>query len=90
MKRYRLIFRGKRNTYYCVDTKTNQRESVGTGDSAAAQRLVNAKNEAVQHVAMNLQTAQVYLQHSDPSLATRTWQHVMEKIISMKTGPTRE
>ena len=39
---------------------------------------------------MNLQIAQVYLQHADSALAARTWQEVMEKIISMKTSNTRE
>ncbi len=39
---------------------------------------------------MNLQIAQVYLQYGDPALAARTWQHVMEQIVSLKTGPTQE
>jgi len=72
MKRYRLVYRGIRNTYYCFDTHINKRESLGISDKAEAQRLIDAKNEAVLHVGMNLQIAQVYLQHSDPSLATRT------------------
>ena len=90
MKRYRLVYRGIRNAYYSFDTHTKRRESLGTGKAEEAQRLVDTKNEAVQHAEMNLQIAQVYLQHSDPSLAVRTWQHVMEKIVSLKTGSTRE
>ena len=39
---------------------------------------------------MNLQIAQVYLQHSDPKLAARTWQNVMDQMVSLKFGPTRE
>ncbi|MBA4150601.1 MAG: tyrosine-type recombinase/integrase [Verrucomicrobia bacterium] len=39
---------------------------------------------------MNLQIAQVYLQHSDPTMATRTWKEVFDKIISTKTGSTQE
>ena len=35
---------------------------------------------------MNLQIAQIYLQHGDPALAGRTWQHVMEQIVSNKSG----
>jgi hypothetical protein len=69
MKRYRLVYRGIRNTYYSFDTHTNKRESLGTGDKHEAQRLIDVKNEAVRHVGMNLQIAQVYLQHSDPALA---------------------
>jgi len=90
MKRYRLVYRGIRNAYYSFDTHTKRRESLGTGNADEAQRLVDTKNEAVHHAEMNLQIAQVYLQHSDPALAARTWQHVMEKVVSLKTGSTRE
>ena len=53
-------------------------------------RLLHAKNEAALEPAMNLQIAQVYLEHGDPALSSRTWQHVMEQMISTKTGNTRE
>jgi hypothetical protein len=89
MKRYRLVYRGSRNTYYYFDTNLNKRESLGTGDKAEAQRLIDAKNEAVLHVGMNLQIAQVYLQHSDPSMATRTWQNVFDAIVAKKHGSTQ-
>ena len=90
MKRYRLVYRGNRDAYYSFDTHTKKRESLTTSNAAEAQRLVDARNEAVQHVEMNLQIAQIYLQHSDPTLTARTWQDVMEKIITLKTGSTRE
>ena len=89
MKRYRLIYRGCRDAYYCLDTHTHKRESLGINDAGEAQRLVDARNEAVRHVSMNLQIAQVYLQHSDPTLATRTWQNVMDAMGPLKTGPTQ-
>jgi site-specific recombinase XerD len=89
MKRYRLIYRGSRDAYYCFDTHTKKRESLGINDANEAQRLVDARNEAVRHVSMNLQIAQVYLQHSDPTLATRTWQNVMDAMGPLKTGPTQ-
>src|SRR5271165_1177278 len=89
MNRYRLVYRGIRNMFYCFDTHTNKRESLGIADKDEAQRLIDAKNEAVRHVGMNLQIAQVYLQHSDPSLATRTWQQVMDAIVAKKHGPTQ-
>jgi hypothetical protein len=38
---------------------------------------------------MNLQIAQVYLQHGDPALATRTWQDVMTQIAAAKSGNTQ-
>jgi hypothetical protein len=89
MKRYRLIYRGCRDAYYCFDTLTKKRESLGRTSADEAQRLVEARNEAVRHLAMNLQIAQVYLQHSDPTLATRTWQYVMDAMGPLKTGPTQ-
>jgi len=89
MKRYRLIYRGIRDAYYCFDTLTKKRESLGRASADEAQRLIEARNEAVRHVEMNLQIAQVYLQHSDPTLATRTWQNVMDAMGPLKTGPTQ-
>ena len=38
---------------------------------------------------MNLQIAQVYLQHADPTMAQRTWQNVMDAMFPLKTGPTQ-
>ena len=87
MKRYRLVYRGNRDAYYSFDTHTKKRESLTTSNAAEAQRLVDARNEAVQHVEMNLQIAQIYLQHSDPTLTARTWQDVMEKIITPGSAP---
>jgi len=89
MKRYRLVYRGSRNAYYCFDTQTSKRESLGTSNAEEAQRLIDTKNEAVRHSGMNLQIAQVYLQHSDPTLSTRTWQNVMDAMFLLKTGPTQ-
>jgi hypothetical protein len=90
MKRYRLIYRGCRDAYYCFDTLTKKRESLGRTSADEAQRLVEARNEAVRHLAMNLQIAQVYLQHSDPTLATRTWQNVIDAMGPLKSGPTQD
>lgn len=84
----RLSHRG--GMYYCYDAISKKRESLNTKDPAEARRLLAAKNEAVQHEAMNLQIAQVYLQHSDPSLKTRTWAMVMAQVTTQKKGPTRQ
>ena len=48
-----------------------------------------AMNEAGKQPAMNLSLARVYLRHSDPMVATRTWQNVLDEIIGIKTGPTQ-
>ena len=85
--RFRLFIRS--GIFYCEDTGTGKQTSLRTRDRAEAERLLAAKNEAVRQPAMNLQIAQVYLHHSDPTLATRTWQRVMEHIVTTKHGPTQ-
>ena len=84
--RFRLYRRHRGGRYYIHDALTGKQESF----RPAAIRLLHAKNEAVLQSAMNLQIAQIYLQHGDPAMSRRTWQHVMEQIISTKQGPTRE
>jgi integrase len=89
--RFRLIRRGVRgDRFYCVDTATGKRHSLKTSDEDQAQELVKSKNDAVRKPEMNLQMAQVYLHHSDAALSTRTWQFVMEQIVTTKMGNTRE
>jgi hypothetical protein len=87
--RYRLIRRGtRRGTFYCVDAQTGKRTSLQTSNEDEARQLIETRNQAARQPAMNLQIAQVYMQHSDPALAARTWQNVMEQIASTKTGST--
>jgi integrase len=84
----RFILFQRSGVYYCEDTSTGKQTSLRTKDQADALRLLHAKNEAVHQPAMNLQIAQVYLQHGDPALSTRTWQSVMEQMLSDKAGNT--
>ncbi len=89
MKQRFILFK-RAGVFYSEDTTTRKQYSFRTKDESEALRLLNAENEAVRHSEMNLQIAQVYLRHSDPALAGRTWQAVMEKLVSLKSGPTRE
>jgi len=82
----RFILFQRSGVYYCEDTATGKQSSLRTRDKSDALRLLQVKNEATRQPAMNLQIAQIYLQHGDPALAARTWQHVMDTIISTKTG----
>jgi hypothetical protein len=88
-QRYRLFLRRK-SVFYAFDNVTKTFESLGTKDRDEAQRLVIAKNEALRQPAMNLGLARVYLRHSDPLVAKRTWQHAMDEIVKTKRGPTQE
>ena len=86
--RYRLFLRRK-SVYYAFDNTTKSFTSLKTKDKTQASRLLHALNEAGQQPAMNLSLARVYLRHSDPQIARRTWQHVLDAIIQLKTGPTQ-
>jgi integrase len=86
--RYRLFLRRK-SVYYAFDNTTKTFTSLKTKDKAEATRLLVAMNEAGRQPAMNLSLARVYLKHSDPMVSVRTWQHVLEAIIEIKTGPTQ-
>ena len=87
MKKQFILFQ-RNGVFYCEDTTTGKQGSLRTRDRTEAERLLNVKNEAVRQPAMNLQIAQVYLQHGDPALAARTWQNVMEQITASKSGST--
>jgi len=52
--------------------------------------MLHARNEATQQPAINLQIARAYLMASDPLVAKRTWDDVLEAMIKLKQEPTRE
>ncbi|MGA9451829.1 MAG: tyrosine-type recombinase/integrase [Verrucomicrobiia bacterium] len=88
--RYRLIRRGVRNgAFYCVDTKTGKRTSLGIHDEGEARQIVESKNLAERQPFINLQIARAYLMAGDPACASRTWQVVMEEICKAKQGETQ-
>jgi integrase len=88
MKQRFILFR-RNGVFYCEDTTTGKQTSLRTRDESEANTLLHTRNEAVRSSAMNLQIAQVYLRHSDSALSARTWQHVMDEMTPLKTGPTQ-
>ena len=86
--RYRLFLRRK-SVYYAFDTIQNKFQSLKTKDKNEARGILAAMNQASQQPAMNLSLARVYLRHSDPLMAQRTWQNVFQEIVQLKTGPTQ-
>lgn len=88
--RYRLIRRGIRSgAFYCVDTKTGKRESLGSATQDEAQQILEAKNNAQRQPILNLQIAKAYLAGSDTGINTRTWQHALEALTNTKQGANR-
>ena len=65
MKSRFILFR-RAGVFYAEETATGKQTSLRTKDEAEAITLLNTKNEATRQPAMNLQIAQVYLQHADP------------------------
>lgn len=90
MKQRYTVFRRENGIYYSLDTLTKKRNSLNTADREEARRFLNALNEACKQPAINLQIAQVYLQHSDPDYAKRIWQHVMDEMGRNKSGSTKK
>lgn len=85
--RYRLICRGIRGgAYYCVDTQTGKRTSLGTTNADDAQQIIDAKNNSERQPVLNLQIAKAYLAGSDNGIKTRTWQHAIEALTNTKQG----
>ena len=75
--------------WYAFDTVTGNSVSLKTRVRNEAVQKVNAMNETERQPSISLGLARVYLNATDPKLATRTWQEVMENIVSKKTDETR-
>jgi integrase len=89
--RYRLIRRGIRgDRFYCVDKTTGKRTSLHTTSADAARQLVEARNNSQRQPMLNLQIAKAYLTGSDKGIATRTWQHALEALITTKQGANQQ
>lgn len=89
--RYRLICRGIRGgAYYCVDTQTGKRTSLGTANADDAKQIIEAKNNSERQPVLNLQIAKAYLAGSDNGITTRTWQHAIEALTNTKQDANKE
>jgi len=75
--------------WWCQNTENFQRESLGTADRNEARRLLDLKNQPHNHAGFHVQMARTHLLVSDPKAVTRTWQNVMDAIVSQKKGATK-
>lgn len=87
-QRYRK-FKRTWGTYYAYDNFTGNSVSLKTKVKAEAVQKVNAMNETERQPGISLGLAKAYLNATDPKLATRTWQEVMENIVEKKIDETR-
>ena len=88
-QRFRLYKRKKGGRYYVHDDVTGKQDSLHTTDRATAIRLFHSRQEAEQQPAVNLQIARAYLAASDPQIATRNWQLVMDELVKLKKDETQ-
>src|SRR5689334_15386870 len=89
--RYRLTCRHTRGgTFYSIDSTTGKRTSLDTCDEGAAQRIVNAMNEAECQPFLNRQLGKAYLLGGDSTLARRTWRDAMTALTDTKLGTNKE
>ena len=83
------LFRRASGLWYIEDRQAKTQQSLRTRDETEAHRLLHARNEAHRQPAINIQIARAYLNASDPKLVSRTWQEVMESLVSLKQGTNR-
>lgn len=88
-QQFRLYCRKKTGRYYIHNDATGKQDSLHTKDRATALRLFHSRNEAQQQPAVNLQIARAYLVASDPQIATRNWQFVMDEMVKLKHDETQ-
>jgi hypothetical protein len=87
-QRYRK-FKRSWGMWYAFDNATGNSVSLKARVRAEADKKVNAMNESERVPGISLGLARVYLNATDPKLATRTWQDVMENIVVKKSDETR-
>jgi integrase len=88
-QRYRKFKRGW-GMWYAFDKLTGNSVSLKTRVKGEAEQTVAAMNEAERQPSISLGLARVYLNATDPKLATRNWQEVMEHIVARKRDDTRK
>jgi integrase len=87
-QRYRK-FKRSWGMWYAFDNVTGNSVSLKTRVKAEAETKVAAMNETERQPSISLGLAKVYLNATDPKLATRTWQEVMEHIVAKKKDETK-
>ena len=74
---YRM-FRRKSGQWYGEEAATRRQFSLRTRDEQEAATKIHALCEALRNPLLNRDIGRIYLAGADPSLATRTWQEVMD------------
>src|ERR1700739_3307436 len=89
MKNQYRLFQRNSGIYFVQNNVTGKQESLKTRDKAVAARLFNARNEAHQQPAINIQIAKAYWAAADASFVKRTWIEVMAEFVKTKSKSNR-
>lgn len=80
----------RKGVYYLQDAETRQKESLHTRDRAEAERIRNARNDAVNRPVLGMALAKAYLTAHDAEIAKRTWQDVIDNFCSRGKEHTQD
>ena len=83
MKHPFRLHRHKGGVYYIHDSQSGKQASLGTRDRREATELFSARLQAHRQAHLNLQLARTYLTATDPMVARRTWQDVMNVCVKI-------
>ena len=86
-ERYWLFKRGK--TFYAQDSATGEQKSLGTKDRAEADRLLELKRQSAGNPAFRHLMLKACLAPEDGMLVKRTWQAVMDQMLTQGKDSTR-
>ena len=89
MKQRFRLYRRKGGIYYLHDSQSGKQTSLGTSERSEAIELFSARIQAHRQAHLNLQLARTYLTATDPMVAQRTWQDVMNQCVKLKSEKTR-
>lgn len=87
--KYRL-YRRRNGIFYWQENDSQKQGSLRTNEKREAERFVNAMNESHREPMLNLSLARAYLAAHDPTMATRTWQEVMNEMATHGIPTTQE
>lgn len=87
-KRYWLWERN--GVFYLDDSVTRKKESLHTRDRREAERIRDARNEAVARPTLGIALAKAYLSAHDSEVAKRTWQDVIDRLCAQGKPQTQE
>ena len=90
--RFRLIRRGERHQFFCVDNETGQRTSLKTSDRDTAEQIILARNQSLRQPMLNRQIAKAYLSGTDAAMAAIEMVNLYAQLSGQPapaSGPTK-